>query len=286
MRRTATFVTVVSLGMVGTTSATAAVPLICTPSGCFKEVEKPGNGGSKGKGGSPSTPPSRGGSGAGSAAPRPVVLTEEQKAEVRARQRGFAAACAGISSLTGQVPAACQVTAVPVEGDGGPAPETPGEAAVRIMAKVAIPKPAAPQGGPAGVALADGRPYTAVNATTWFWVDESSWQSVSDRESGAGMWVEVNLEPTRLRLSPGDGSPDVTCAGPGRAWTQGTDPFAEAPGGCHHIYKKAGDVNATISIDWHATWTASGGQSGDFGTVTSTTPWSFTVVEGQSIVEG
>lgn len=157
---------------------------------------------------------------------------------------------------------------------------------MRIMAKVAIPKPVAPSGGPAGVSLSDGRPYTAVNATTWFWVDESSWQSVSDRESGAGMWVEVNLEPTRLRLSPGDGSPDVTCGGPGKAWTQGTDPFAEAPGGCHHIYKKAGDVNATISIDWHATWTASSGQSGDFGTVTSTAPWSFTVVEGQSIVEG
>ena len=278
MHRKAAVLTIAAVGWaVGAGPATAALPLRCNPAGCFHEIEKPGSGGS------PATPPSPGGSGAGASAPKPVVLTEEQKAEARARQEGLASACAGVSSLIGRVPTECRVTAVPVEGE--PAPETPGQAAVRIMAQVAIPKPVVPEGGPAGVTLAEGRPYTAVNATTWFWVDEESWQSVSDRESGAGMWVEVNLEPTTLRLSPGDGSPDVTCTGPGKAWTQGTDPLAEAPGGCHHIYKKAGNVNATISIDWHATWTASGGQAGDFGTVTSSAPWNFTVVEGQALVE-
>lgn len=284
MRRTAAFVTLVSLGLFGAPSATAAIPLICTPSGCFKEIKKPGNGGGSGSGGTPASPPSRGGSGAGSAAPKPVVLTEEQKQQAEARAKAFQSACLSVRVTTGQTPAECR-PAAPAPAGSAPAPETPGEAAVRIMAKVDIPKPVAPEGGPAGVTLADGRPYTAVNTTTWFWVDQSSWQSVSDSENGAGMWVEVNLEPTRLRLSPGDGSPDVTCTGPGTAWTQGTDPLAEAPGGCHHIYKKAGNVNATISIDWHATWTASGGQSGDFGTVTSSTPWNFTVVEGQALVE-
>ncbi|MCM3555918.1 hypothetical protein M3697_12505 [Janibacter melonis] len=164
--------------------------------------------------------------------------------------------------------------------------ETPGEKAVRLMAKVKIPKPSAPKDGPAGVKLSDGRPYTAVNATTWFWVDQTTWKSVSNRDSGGGMWVEVTLEPTTLRLTPGDGSSDVSCAGPGTKWTQGTDPFAHQEQGCDHTYTKAGKVNATLSIDWHATWTANGGQSGDFGTVTSSTPWTFTVVEGQSIVVG
>jgi SAF domain len=65
----------------------------------------------------------------------------------------------------------------------------------------------------------DGSPFTYVNLWTWFWTDADMWRARSATARAGGVSATVTVTPTLLTLDPGDGSPAVSCAGPGRPWT-------------------------------------------------------------------
>ena len=57
----------------------------------------------------------------------------------------------------------------------------------------------------------------------------------------------------------------MTCAGPGRAWTEADGDGAPTRGGCGHRYTRitrTAPVTAAVAVDWTVTWQGSGGTSG------------------------
>jgi hypothetical protein len=122
----------------------------------------------------------------------------------------------------------------------------------------------------------DDRGFAFVQMPTFFWVDQAQgqWATVSGTASLPGLSVTVQAVPEELVVSTGDGA-EVHCPGAPPAFPRGTDPMQF--GGCQHVYRDSSAMSANgqtypvqLSIIWHASWTASNGQSGDLGTLTTT----------------
>ncbi|TWP34452.1 hypothetical protein [Leekyejoonella antrihumi] len=161
---------------------------------------------------------------------------------------------------------------------------TPGQLAKQAFASMSIPGPKVPT-SPAGVYL-DGVPYTTVQGTTWYWTDPSIWHNLSVKAQAGAVWAQVTVKPQNLRLDPGDGLRASLCAGPGTPWTSSVGSYQHAPGGCDVRYTQAAQTNtATMGIVWHATWVGSGGTHGDLGTVTTSSPWTFEIVQGEALLQ-
>ena len=107
-----------------------------------------------------------------------------------------------------------------------------------------------------------------INIPTWLWVE--NWTPLTASASAAGVTATVTAEPVEMLWDPGDGSKPFTCRGPGVAYdlnrparTQRTD--------CSFTYRqKAGRFNIGATQRWHLTYTATNGQRGDLGNITST----------------
>jgi hypothetical protein len=128
-----------------------------------------------------------------------------------------------------------------------------------------------------GPADEDPDGWTYVNNRTFFWVDQAAgqWAPVSGTVSAAGISVTVVAQPVNLVVDPGDGHPKVTCRGPGTAVTSAT--YRRDIQGCAYVYPNSSAMAAngrsypvTTSIVWHVTWTASTGEGGDLGFVSTT----------------
>ena len=130
------------------------------------------------------------------------------------------------------------------------------------------------------IAPADWMPerWTYVHLPTFFWVDQSQgqWAPVEASASVPGLTVTARAVPERLVVHPGDGSGDITCEGAPPAFVQGRDD-PESFAGCEHAYRDSSAMAAsgdafpvTVDVIWHATWSASNGESGDLGTVSTT----------------
>jgi hypothetical protein len=122
----------------------------------------------------------------------------------------------------------------------------------------------------------DDQGFAFVQMPTFFWVDQAQgqWATVSGTASLPGLSVTVQAVPEELVVSTGDGA-EVHCPGAPPAFPRGTDPMQF--GGCQHVYRDSSAMSANgqtypvqLSIIWHASWTASNGQSGDLGTLTTT----------------
>ncbi|MBN1171228.1 MAG: hypothetical protein JXA67_03560, partial [Micromonosporaceae bacterium] len=74
-----------------------------------------------------------------------------------------------------------------------------------------------------------------VNLPTWLTLNAASWQSQSATASVPGVSVTATARPVKAMWSLGEGG-SVTCAGPGTAWTVGTDPLAASPD-CGYTYR-------------------------------------------------
>ena len=59
---------------------------------------------------------------------------------------------------------------------------------------------------------------TLVGVDTWFWVTAASWRPVVRVVLVGKVVVTVVATPVTLQLVPGDGSPPVSCPGPGTPW--------------------------------------------------------------------
>ncbi|WP_243408105.1 hypothetical protein [Frankia canadensis] len=110
----------------------------------------------------------------------------------------------------------------------------------------------------------------------WFAVP-GQWSTVSVSAQVPGASVTVTATPTVLRFDPGDGSPSVSCAGPGPVFVPGM-PEPSRPPACSYTYRSASTVApdgqawpATLAVDWTVTWAASNGDHGDLAGLTTKT---------------
>jgi hypothetical protein len=165
-----------------------------------------------------------------------------------------------------------------------PGAPTPAQLAQQALATLHLPNPVAHR-SPTEANNDHGTPYTWVNLWTWFWADPTVWRPLSARAAADGAWAQVTVTPTRLVITPGDGSADVVCAGPGRAWTNTDGNNAPSNGGCGYVYRHvtATPITATVAIDWTVTWTGSGGTGGTLPNMRTRSTSSFAIEQIQVV---
>ena len=127
---------------------------------------------------------------------------------------------------------------------------------------------------------------TLVGVDTWFWVTAASWRPVVRVVLVGKVVVTLVATPVTLQLVPGDGSPPVSCPGPGTPWLwPGTRSL------CSHTFQRTsmsralGRFSGTVQTMWTIRWTSSTGLSGTAGPVAVPTPVSLRVVEAQAVLE-
>ena len=143
-----------------------------------------------------------------------------------------------------------------------------------------------------GPADEDDHGYTYVNNRTFFWVDQTDgqWNPVTATASAAGIAVTAVAAPVNLRIDPGDGHEPVTCAGAPVAVTRAT--YRPDVEGCSYTYTDSSAMApngktfpVTVGIVWHVTWSATTGEGGDLGYVSTTSDTRhLPVAESQAIV--
>jgi hypothetical protein len=178
--------------------------------------------------------------------------------------------------------------AFPVWSATAPGGPTAYQLALQAYSQVVVPDPV-PGRYPEG-ALADGRPFTVVNADTWYWTSAGSYSTQTQTAGAPGLTATVVVTPAGLRFTPGDGSPTVSCAGPGVAWQPADGLYAASPDGCDYRYTQSsvdranGELTATYAIRWNVSWSASDGEFGTFPSITTTTNSTFAVIQVQTLV--
>jgi hypothetical protein len=170
----------------------------------------------------------------------------------------------------------------------GPAAVDPAVLAQQALRTLTVPAPTTGR-YPAGT-MQDGRPFTVVNAYTWFWTEPGSFRELTARADAGGVWAQVTVAPTALSFTPGDGAAAVSCPGPGVAWRPSDGVWAPSPVGCDYRYPHSSihqpdqQVTATYSIRWSITWTSSTGASGTLPNLTTTSNATFAVAEVEAVV--
>src|SRR5665213_4353013 len=165
---------------------------------------------------------------------------------------------------------------------------TPGQLAQQALASLTLPNPTTGRG--LASTLADGRPYSLVRASTWFWTDPGSYKTYSASASVAGVAATVTVTPGELTFTPGDGSAAVSCTGPGTAWTHSDSPWVTSPTRCDYSYPHSsygdpgGELTATYGITWRVTWTGTGGVGGVLPDITTTSTSTFAIAEAEAVV--
>jgi hypothetical protein len=127
-----------------------------------------------------------------------------------------------------------------------------------------------------------------VHLPVWF-AAPGEWAPVAATAAAGGAAVTVTAAPVRLEFDPGDGSPPVSCAGPGPVFTpDAAEP--DRPPACSHTYADASSAApdgrawpARLTIGWRVTWTASDGQAGALDPLTTATAVPAVVGEIQAV---
>jgi hypothetical protein len=128
-----------------------------------------------------------------------------------------------------------------------------------------------------------------VNLPQWFAVPVAQWRPVSGTAEVPGLSATVTATPRTLSFDPGDGHRPVSCRGPGPRWRPGTPEPAHAPA-CSYTYRDASSVapggrawTARLSVRWAVAWTATNGDGGSLGTLTTTQSYAMPVREIQAV---
>ncbi len=112
--------------------------------------------------------------------------------------------------------------------------------------------------------------FGVVRVPTWLWLDPGYWVAHSETAAQGPIVVTVTANPVTAAWSPGDGSADVVCAGPGVAWHAG---LAESATDCSHTYTSSSADRAGsayqlgVTVRWEFAWTLNGVDQGVFGAV-------------------
>lgn len=168
-----------------------------------------------------------------------------------------------------------------------PPPPDPAVLAQQARTELTLPSPAAHRSPPETNSdpAYGGLPYTWVGLSTFFWVDD--WQPLARTVELRGVSATVTATPTGLTFDPGDGSPAVACAGPGRPWVPADDTKPPSNGACGYTYRAVtpnGPLTATTSVQWSVSWTSNTGASGTFPASTTSTSSSFLVEQIQVVI--
>lgn len=152
--------------------------------------------------------------------------------------------------------------------------------AQQALATIHFPAPA--------VGMAPSSSTGVVNWPTYLWIDPAAWQPFTATASAGPVSATVTAAPDKVVWDMGDGN-QVTCVSPGVPWNQSM-PHTD----CSYVYPRdssrqpAGRYTMSVRVYWHVTWTAAGatggGDLGDIGGATATTP--VRVDEIQTVVTG
>jgi hypothetical protein len=120
----------------------------------------------------------------------------------------------------------------------------------------------------------------------WLWVDDLVWRDFSATASVSGISVTVVARPASVEWDMGDGTV-VHCSGPGTAWRDDGGPTTD----CSHAYQfvstdqPGGRYQASVTVGWTVTWSASTGQSGTLPPASRTADFTMLVTERQAVVQ-
>jgi len=123
-----------------------------------------------------------------------------------------------------------------------------------------------------------------VNLPTWLGVQ--NWTPNTVTASEGGLTITVTARPTSVVWTMGEAS--VTCTGPGARYAAGVREENQSTD-CSYTYRhsSAGQpgekYQASATLKYAVTWTASNGESGSLGTGSRTTPFSVRVAERQAL---
>lgn len=156
--------------------------------------------------------------------------------------------------------------------------------AARAVKLLRLPQPSGAR-SPSQSQRYDGYPFSYVNLWTWFWTASAQWRSYTATASAGGVSATVTVRPVALLFDPGDGSPVVSCAGPGRAWTDADGDGTPTGGGCGYRYTTATStpITSTQSIRWAVTWRASDGETGTLPDLTTSRSGQLMVLQVESV---
>lgn len=169
-------------------------------------------------------------------------------------------------------------------------PPSPAALAQQAVQQLRLPVPT-PDHSP-DLKLSDGRAATLVGEHTWFWTNPGDWHPYRSRVQAGPVWAEVTAMPVRLSMQPGNGTPPVSCAGPGTPYQRTFGLHAASPD-CDVVYthssqgQPGGQTTAGWAIAWQVVWR--GGmdpaptQGGVLPVMTSRSQARFAVAEAQSL---
>lgn len=154
-----------------------------------------------------------------------------------------------------------------------------GAAGSGMLSALALPRPIPFFAPPAQ------RVRTLVGVDMWFWISAAGWRPVVRVVPVGKVVVTIVATPATLQLVPGDGSPPVSCPGPGVPWLR-----SGVRSLCSHTFQRAstarlvGRYHGTVQTLWTIRWASSTGLSGTAGPVVIPTPVSLRVVEAQAVL--
>lgn len=168
---------------------------------------------------------------------------------------------------------------------GCPALVTPASLAQQAFASIHLPSPSGDR-QPRPDVLWHGTPFTYTNIWTWYWTDASTWKPLSATASAAGLSATVTATPVELDFDPGDGSPAVSCGGPGVAWSASAGFAAPSSvGGCGYQYRKvtSAPIATTQTIVWAITWQGTGTTGGAIPSLSTSTSGQIQVLQIETV---
>jgi hypothetical protein len=135
----------------------------------------------------------------------------------------------------------------------------------------------------------NGYPFTYVGLWTYFWTDPATWKSLTASASAAGLTATVIAKPVALSFDPGDGSPALSCDGPGRAWRESDGNSAPTDGACGYQYSTVSGpgyghpITSTQTILWKITWTGTGNTGGEIPELSTSTSGQLNVMQIKTV---
>ena len=140
------------------------------------------------------------------------------------------------------------------------------------------------------VAMAPPPHAGVVHTTSWFWVSPGWWTPVSVTAMiptpRGPLGVTTTATPTTLQFDPGDGSPEVSCRGPGVPYVELLHDVL--PRQCTHTWSRpsivtGGRFASRVSVVWKVSWRATTGASGNLPDITTSLGVPTTVDELQAV---
>jgi hypothetical protein len=115
--------------------------------------------------------------------------------------------------------------------------------------------------------FADGASGGLTGAPMWLWMPSQSWRTLHQRTEAGAVWAEVTARPMTQTWDFGDGSPPLTCVGPGTPLTDTDRAFDGSPD-CGYRYTVSskdqphGRYTVRVVVAWQVSWVGSGDTGG------------------------